>query len=183
MKPIGPLMIEHRLIERMVKLLAAEVEKIKKDSEVNTNLINVGVDFFRTYADRVHHGKEEEILFRELAQKQLTVEDNDMMQRLIQEHIWARQAVSKLSAANCQYIEGGKSALKVMIYEIDKLVKFYPLHIEKEDKHFFIPIMDYFSKEEQSTVLEQFWVFDRNMIHEKYRRIVEENEKGMPEKH
>jgi hemerythrin-like domain-containing protein len=172
-------MIEHRLIERMVNILAAELEKIKKAAEVNTNLINAGVDFFRTYADRAHHGKEEEILFRELALKKLSNADNEMMQRLIQEHIWARQAVSKLSAANCQYIEGGKAALKVMIYEVEKLVKFYPMHIEKEDKHFFIPVMDYFSTKEQSVMLEQFWVFDRNMIHEKYRRIVEENEKGI----
>jgi hemerythrin-like domain-containing protein len=172
-------MIEHRLIERMVNVLAAELENIKKTSGVNTNLINVGVDFFRTYADRTHHGKEEEILFRELAQKQISNADNEMMQRLIQEHIWARQAVSKLSAANCQYIEGGKAALKVMIYEVEKLVKFYPMHIEKEDKHFFIPIMNYFSTKEQSVMLEQFWVFDRNMIHEKYSRIVQENEKGI----
>jgi hemerythrin-like domain-containing protein len=69
MKPIGPLMIEHRLIERMVKLLAAELEKIKKMSYANISLVNVGVDFFRTYADRTHHGKEEEILFRELHKK------------------------------------------------------------------------------------------------------------------
>jgi hemerythrin-like domain-containing protein len=180
MKPIGPLMIEHRLIERMVKILAAELRNIKKTSDVNTSLINAGVDFFRTYADRMHHGKEEEILFRELKQKQLSVEDNEMMQRLIQEHIWAREAVSKLSAANGRYSEGDEVALKVMIYEIEKLVQFYPVHIEKEDQHFFIPVLDYFSKEEQRAMLDEFWVFDRNMIHEIYKKIVEEKEKEMP---
>ena len=180
MKPIGPLMIEHRLIERMVKLLDAELGNIKKTSAVNTSLINAGVDFFHTYADRTHHGKEEEILFRELTQKQLSVEDNEMMQRLIQEHIWAREAVSKLSAANGRYTEGDEDALKDIIYEVEKLVKFYPMHIEKEDKHFFIPAMDYFSKEEQRAMLDEFWVFDRNMIHEKYQKIVEEKEKEMP---
>jgi hemerythrin-like domain-containing protein len=180
MKPIGPLMIEHRLIERMVKLLDAELGNIKKTSAVNTSLINAGVDFFHTYADRTHHGKEEEILFRELTQKQLSVEDNELMQRLIQEHIWAREAVSKLSAANGRYIEGDKDALKVMIYEVEKLVKFYPMHIEKEDKQFFIPVMNYFSMEEQSAMLDAFWVFDRNMIHEIYKKVVEENEREMP---
>jgi hemerythrin-like domain-containing protein len=180
MKPIGPLMIEHRLIERMVKLLAAELGNIKKTSDINTSFINAGVDFFRTYADRTHHGKEEEILFRELTQKQLSVEDNKMMQRLIQEHIWARQAVIKLSTANGQYIEGDEDALKDILYEVEKLVKFYPMHIEKEDKHFFIPAMNYFSKEEQSAMLDEFFAFDRNMIHEKYEKIVEEKEKEMP---
>ena len=180
MKPIGPLMIEHRLIERMVKILAAELGNIKKASDANTSLINTGVDFFHTYADRTHHGKEEEILFRELTTKQLSVEDNEMVQRLLQEHVWARQAVSKLSAANGRYSEGDEYALKVMIYEIEKLVKFYPMHIEKEDKHFFILSMNYFSREEQSAMLDEFWVFDRNMIHEKYQKIVEEKEKEMP---
>lgn len=180
MKPIGPLMIEHRLIERMVKLLTAELGNIKKTSEVNTSLINTGVDFFHTYADRTHHGKEEEILFRELTQKQLSVEDKKMMQQLIQEHIWARQAVINLSAANGRYSEGDEVSLKVMIYEIEKLVKFYPMHIEKEDQHFFIPAMDYFFKEEQSAMLNEFFVFDRNIIHEKYKKIVEEKEKEMP---
>jgi len=180
MKPIGPLMIEHRLIERMVKILAAELGNIKKASDANTSLINTGVDFFHTYADRTHHGKEEEILFRELTTKQLSVEDNEMVQRLLQEHVWARQAVSKLSAANNRYSEGEEDALKVMIYEIEKLVKFYPMHIEKEDQHFFIPALKYFSNEEQSAMLDEFWTFDKNMIHEKYQKIVEEKEKEMP---
>ena len=179
MKPIGPLMIEHRLIERLVKLLSAELENIKKTSDVKTGFINVGVDFFLTYADRTHHGKEEEILFRELTQKQLTVEDKTMMQRLIQEHIWARQAVSKISAANSRYINGNKDVLKDMIYEIEKIVKFYPMHIEKEDKRFFIPVMKYFSRKEQSAMLDEFWVFDRSMIHEKYKKVVDEKEKEM----
>jgi hemerythrin-like domain-containing protein len=170
-------MIEHRLIERLVKLLSAELDSMKKSSDVNTDFIKTGVDFFRTYADWTHHGKEEEILFRDLAKKQLSGEDKTMMERLIQEHIWARQSVSKLSAANGRYIKGDKDALKDMMYELEKLVKFYPVHIEKEDKHFFIPIMQYFSDIEQSAMLDKFWVFDRSIIHEKYKKVVEENEK------
>ena len=64
MKPIGPLMWEHRLIERMVKLLKKELIKIKEIDKVDTNFILIVVDFFRTYADRTHHGKEEDILFK-----------------------------------------------------------------------------------------------------------------------
>jgi hypothetical protein len=38
--------------------------------------------------------------------------------------------------------------------------------------------MNYFSKREQDALLEEFWVFDRGMIHEKYRNMVEEEEKA-----
>lgn len=72
MMPIGPLMIEHRLIERMVKTIKGELRKISEENEVNVIFIDTAVDFFRTYADRCHHGKEEDILFRDLAKKPLS---------------------------------------------------------------------------------------------------------------
>ncbi len=178
MKPIGPLMIEHRLIERMVTLLGGALETMKKKMEVNTDLINAGVDFFRIYADRTHHGKEEEIFFRDLSMKELSAEDKIMMERLIQEHIWARQAVTKLDAANSRYAQGDRDALKDMTYELEKLVTFYPMHIEKEDKEFFLPVMKYFSVQEQRAMLDEFWKFDQSMIHEKYRKMVQEEEKA-----
>jgi hemerythrin-like domain-containing protein len=170
-------MKEHRLIERMVRLLGKEWQNMKDTSNVETNLISIGTDFFRIYADRTHHGKEEDILFKKLSTKRLSTEENEMMERLIQEHIWARQAITKLSVANNRYIHGDTEALKEMVYELEKIIKFYPLHIEKEDKHFFVPVMAYFSEAEQQAMLEEFWEFDRQLIHEKYKKVVEEIEK------
>jgi hemerythrin-like domain-containing protein len=176
MKPAGPLMIEHRLIERMVALLERGLEAMKTSAEVNTGLILVGVDFFRVYADRTHHGKEENILFAELRDKSMSDDERQMMLRLTQEHAWARHAVGKLGSANDRYLRGDSAALNTMIYELDKIVRFYPEHIDKEDRHFFIPVMDYFTPAEQQAMLDRFWEFDRTMIHEKYRNVVEEQE-------
>jgi len=36
--------------------------------------------------------------------------------------------------------------------------------------------MNYFSQEEQDSMLQKFYEFDRNMIHEKYRKVVEKYE-------
>ncbi len=72
MKPIGPLMREHRLIERMVGALAGNLKITAETGRIDTNVTAVAVDFFRTYADRTHHGKEEDILFRDLAKKRLS---------------------------------------------------------------------------------------------------------------
>ena len=60
-----------------------------------------------------------------------------------------------------------------------ELAEFYPRHIEKEDKYFFLPCMKYFSREEQAAMLNEFWEFDRKLVHEKYKKIVEEIEKVM----
>ncbi|MFX1339996.1 MAG: hemerythrin domain-containing protein, partial [Promethearchaeota archaeon] len=72
MLPIGPLMIEHRLIERLINVLQVELENIEQSNEVNPFFIDLSVDFIITYADQTHHGKEEDILFRELKNKEIS---------------------------------------------------------------------------------------------------------------
>jgi hemerythrin-like domain-containing protein len=146
MMPIGPLMIEHRLIERMVKVIRGELQKISEENEVNVSFIDTAVDFFRTYADRCHHGKEEDILFRDLAKKPLSSEHKKTMQELIEEHIYARKTVGRLVDAKEKYAQHGNNALEDIVAIISELVEFYPKHIEKEDKHFFIPVMNYQQK-------------------------------------
>ena len=59
MLPIGPLMWEHRLIERMIKLMKARLVVMAETEKLDSNFISVTTDFLRTYADRCHHGKEE----------------------------------------------------------------------------------------------------------------------------
>ncbi len=177
MKPIAPLMIEHRLIERMIEILKSELENIEKYDRVNPVLIDYAVDFIRTYADQTHHGKEEDILFRELKKKNLFPEHERIMNELIEEHKIGRKTTMELVAANTKYIQGNRSIIATIFEKIDFLVDFYPRHIEKEDKRFFIPIMDYFSEEEQAAMLEEGRVFDRKMIHRKYQKIILDFEK------
>jgi len=71
MKPRGPLMIEHRLIEKMLHITSKELALIKKNKKVNSIFIDTFVDFIRIYADRTHHGKEEDILFTALGYKDM----------------------------------------------------------------------------------------------------------------
>ena len=174
MKPIGPLMWEHRLIEKMLASMMRHIDQVEKSKKVNPLIIDMAVDFVRTYADRTHHGKEEEILFRDLAKKNLTPELKKIMQELLDEHIWGRKTTAALVAAKEKYLQGDKGKLTEIISLAWELGNFYPKHIEKEDKHFFYPCQEYFNKDEQEKMLAEFWEFDRKMIHEKYNKIVEE---------
>lgn len=174
MKPIGPLMWEHRLIESMVSLMREEIVKINERREVRTAFIDVIVDFFRIYADRTHHGKEEDILFRELKKKKMDSPNETIMNELIDEHTYGRKTVGRLIDANEHYQKGNSDALEKIVTCLTELSEFYPRHIEKEDKRFFYPCLEYLSQEEQDAMLKEFWTFDRNMIHEKYRKVVED---------
>ncbi len=172
MLPIGPMMIEHRLIERMITIMGKELERIKISKKANPSLIDTIVDFIQTYADHCHHGKEENILFRELKKKALSAEHKDIMNELIEEHIFGRKTTGRLVGANRGYVKGDTDNLPVIIECMSLLVDFYPRHIEKEDKHFFLPVMSYFSQEEKDSMLEEGFLFDQSLIHEKYKEIV-----------
>lgn len=178
MMPIGPLMIEHRLIERMIKQLNGKSQIFHKEKEVDTIFIDKTVDFIRMYADRCHHGKEEDILFRDLAKKQIQSEHKKIMAELVSEHIYGRNITRSLVLAKEKYGHGDKTALPDIVKLMVELAEFYPKHIEKEDKHFFLPCMSYFSKQEQIAMLNEFWEFDRKLFHEKYKKIVDEVELG-----
>jgi hemerythrin-like domain-containing protein len=169
-------MIEHRLIERMIAVLRVEVDRVKKTTTPDPVIIDQIVDFIRTYADKTHHGKEEDILFRELKKKAQSDADQKIMEELIAEHVKARENTRALVAAKERYLKGDKSAITEIVSRMEFLAGFYPVHIEKEDKHYFIPVMRYFSKAEQDAMLQEGREFDRKMIHRKYEQLVIENE-------
>ncbi|OHE16561.1 MAG: cation-binding protein [Syntrophobacterales bacterium GWC2_56_13] len=172
MKPIGPLMWEHRLIEKMLSLFGGETRKINEQNKVDALFVDTAVDFIQTYADRTHHGKEEDILFRNLVKKHLSPEHAQIMDELVEEHKYARKMVGMLVDAKERYLKGENTSQEV-VAPLMELAHFYPVHIEKEDKRFFFPCMEYFTKEEQDRMLQEFYEFDRNMIHEKYRKVVD----------
>jgi uncharacterized protein YeaO (DUF488 family) len=90
------------------------------------------------------------------AKKQPTTEYRTVMNELIAEHLVGRKLVNRLVSAKESYIQSDINALKEIVVRIKELVEFYPLHIEKEDKQFFIPSIEYFSKHEKDGMLQNF---------------------------
>jgi hemerythrin-like domain-containing protein len=173
MQARAPLMIEHRLIERMIVMVNRMLSQIEKEEKIDPVLIDTAVDFIRTYADRTHHGKEEDILFRDLKERKLAGEDQRLMDELIEEHILGRKITRNIIEANNRYRNGDAGALSEIVSGLRSLAGFYPKHIEKEDKVFFPAARQYFSESEDQAMLDEFWEFDRKMIHKKYASVVE----------
>jgi hemerythrin-like domain-containing protein len=63
MMPIGPLMIEQRLIERVIDVMREELNIFEKEKKLNPQFVKMAVDFIRSYADRCQQGKQQDILF------------------------------------------------------------------------------------------------------------------------
>lgn len=178
MQARGPLMIEHRLIERMLSVVKDALAQIEASRAVDPAFVDAAVDFIKVYADQTHHGKEEDILFRELKRRPLADADQRVMNELIDEHVLGRQITAALVAANARYRKGDGAALADIVEKLKTLVDFYPKHIAKEDKVFFPAARAYFSEAEDQAMLVEFWEFDRKMIHTKYTAVVEGLVKG-----
>jgi hemerythrin-like domain-containing protein len=167
-------MIEHRWIERMIADVRARLGEPASRKTIDSQYVGMVVDFLRTYADRCHHGKEEDILFEALAQKDLEPSLKQTMERLSADHQWARATTRLLVAANASLAAGDPASLEEVRRLLGELAAFYPEHIRLEDKAFFRPIMTYLSADEQAAMLKTFAEFDASLIHEKYRRLVQD---------
>ncbi|NLE68772.1 MAG: cation-binding protein [Clostridiales bacterium] len=173
MKPNGILMIEHRLIEKFLVMVGQEIDRIDERLAADEGFLKSTVDFIRNYADGIHHGKEEDILFEQLKDKAMNAEETAMMEELNAEHVVSRRMVSELVEAEAGYFGGDRTQLDVIKEKLTFLVNFYPVHIAKEDKDFFPKSQRYFSAEELDRMLAEFQAFDSGMDKEKYSRMYE----------
>jgi hemerythrin-like domain-containing protein len=94
------------------------------------------------------------------------------MNELVDEHRQAREKVKAIVELNERYRNGDKTVVSQIREVILWLADFYPVHIEKEDKEFFPKSEKYFSSDELAAMLQNFWTFDRSMIHEKYQGVL-----------
>ena len=172
-KPNGCLMIEHRTIERAIEILAVEKQRLEAGGELDPVFIDKMVDFIRTYADRCHHGKEEDILFDSLENKSLSEDEAALMRELVEEHKFGREMTKKLVSAKDAVVAGDTSQLQAVLDAVGTLIEFYPEHIRKEDEHFFPDTERHYDKAELDKMLKEFYDFDMQMIHEKYRNTVD----------
>ncbi len=179
MLPVDVLISEHRLILHAVSVLKKEQQKIAASGKVDPNFIIAAVDFFRTYADRYHHGKEEGIMFNALYKRKLSEADAAMLRELILEHAAARRAVTILEKQKTSYVDGQADALSGILESLNTLIELYPAHIEKEDKHFFLPSMTYFTEREQQEMLQKFLEYNQAFTDNHYKLAIETLERGI----
>jgi hemerythrin-like domain-containing protein len=164
----------------MIKVMNRALLDAEERQKIDPRFLETATDFIRAYADRCHHGKEEDILFRELKKKKIALEHQKIMEELIEDHKRGRRVTARLVEANSRYMKGDKDTLSEIFECLRTLIGFYPKHIEKEDKRFFLPIMDYFSKEEKDAMLLEGYRFDADLLHAEYQKTVKEAQHRLP---
>jgi hemerythrin-like domain-containing protein len=94
--PIEMLMQEHRLFEQVLDSLDALARAAAEQKAVDRKTVASFAEFFRDFADRCHHGKEENHLFVELAKHGMP-EDSGPVGVMRHEHETGRALVREMA--------------------------------------------------------------------------------------
>jgi len=173
MTPAGALMIEHRLIERMIGLMQEQLERIRSEQNCDPKFMGAAVQFVDGYASKCHHAKEEGFLFRELDAKPLEPSLRELLGELRDEHVRLHALTSHLRQANDRYDRGEDGARAAIQQTLQELITLVSQHIEKEDKRFFVPAQKCFTEPELAEMMSQFREFDGQLFHAQYREVVD----------
>lgn len=131
-KSIENMMSEHRRIEQVLGSLATFVEQLQAGKDLPRHDLLKFADFFKNYADRCHHGKEEERLFL-LMNRNGFPREYGPVGVMLSEHTAGREQVRALAA-----IGGRSGALteseKAQVTEhAEEFITLLLSHIQKED--------------------------------------------------
>lgn len=157
--PIKELGQEHFHILQMIGVIRPVVQKLKSGEAVAKDHLQKIADFIVNYADKLHHGKEEAILFVELEKRQGV--NLALVNELVGEHGTGRDLIGGLKAALGKYEPGKPEAYHVAtsLSHYGELIK---EHIRKENG-LFAQAMEMLSKEEQAKMVVRFAGLEKEM--------------------
>ncbi|NLL39035.1 MAG: hemerythrin [Clostridiales bacterium] len=122
---------EHEVILLALQILGKMIEPSSRDPESLLHYYGEAVYFLKVFADKCHHGKEEDYLFKELVNKGIPNEGGPVGV-MLREHKQGRDYIAQMSRSiDEKNIEGFKKAAELYC---DLLLR----HIEKENNVLFV---------------------------------------------
>lgn len=135
MNSIEVLMNEHKKIIEFCKSMKSMCCTFIEGEKPDTNLLRECVDFGKNYADHLHHGKEEKILFKVMTEKLGPVADKLIKNGMLVEHDLGRLHMNELLEAADRY-DKDPSTLNTLdiITNASGYATLLNRHIGKEDE-------------------------------------------------
>ncbi|NOX57168.1 MAG: hemerythrin [Planctomycetes bacterium] len=177
MLPTDVLRAEHRVIQQVLGCLERMAQKAQSEETLDIQSAKSAIDFFRTFADRCHHGKEEAHLFPAMEAKGFP-RDGGPTGVMLYEHEQGRSHIREMDAAVDAVATGDSAALRRFIRHALAYIELLRAHIDKED-HCLFPMADQaFGESDQQQLREVFERVEREEIgedvHQRYVALANE---------
>jgi hemerythrin-like domain-containing protein len=141
MSVTAELFSEHEVILTMLGVLEEIAEQLEKGERIDHHDLGRSVEFVREFADRCHHGKEEDLLFPAMEEVGIPKEGGPIGV-MLDEHDLGRSFIRELKEAAHRYQNGDQKARQAMITNIRGYVDLLSRHIAKENQVLF-PMADH----------------------------------------
>jgi len=176
MRPTDVLEEEHRVIERMLECLEKMVEKAQSDGKLDRAAALDAVAFFREFADRCHHAKEETHLFPMMEAHGFSPQAGPTAV-MRHEHEQGRAHVAGMAEA-AKALGDDPKALATFTRHARAYTELLHEHIAKENECLFPMANNALGPEEQKKLLELFEKVEEeggaHEVHAKFSRMAEE---------
>ena len=161
---------EHVVIAKVVAAAPLLADLLEAGQTVDVETLRGVVEFMRTFADKCHHGKEEELLFPLLLKKGVPAEGCPVGP-LMAEHTAGRALVRKLADAAKAYQSGDPAAKEAVVQGLRGIGTLYPNHIWKEDYLLFPMTLKVVGLEEQQALYHQFEQVEERVGRDVHQRL------------
>jgi hemerythrin-like domain-containing protein len=168
---------EHKLILRMIALLENNVALMEAGKFRDWQFFLDAVDFIRNYADRFHHAKEEDVLFKALVDNGMP-RDNSPVAAMLLAHDHGRAFVRAMEEAARRAQAGEAGRIPLIAENARGYIALLRDHIDKED-HILYPLAERVLPEApRPGMLRAYRDAEARTpgLEEKYRRLVEQYE-------
>jgi hemerythrin-like domain-containing protein len=132
MKPIENLKTEHEDILLMLDVLERMSEKISSGESVQIDHLKDVLKFLQVFADKCHHGKEENYLFTAMLESGVP-EKGGPLSVMLSEHNRGRRFVEEMKSLLDSYEKGDSGSLMVLATPLLQYVELQLSHIWKEN--------------------------------------------------
>jgi len=175
MKPTEQLRKEHKAIKLMLDILEKVCERLESGQKVNPEHLDRILEFIKVFADKCHHGKEEDLLFPAMEEAG-TPRERGPIGVMLTEHNMGRDYVNGMSEAVAKFKAGDEKALSEIVEYARNYITLLTQHIEKEDNILF-PMADmHLSEEKQEELLEKFEIVEQEKIgvgkHDEFHKLL-----------
>ena len=135
MKATQVLRDEHEGILAMLAVVETAAKRLESGKEIPSDMMTNAVGFFRNFADKCHHGKEEDELFPTLERYGIPKQGGPIGVMLA-EHDQGRAFVRSMGDAADKYARGDKTAAPALAQSTLGYVNLLRQHIAKENNVF-----------------------------------------------
>lgn len=180
MESIRIMVKEHENIRRMLKVIREICYRVMTKGDYEISDFPRVIDFVRNYADKHHHGKEEDILFETMSKEIEKLAKSGAITGMYIEHDWGRLYMANLEKGLEGFENGNDSSRLDIIANAIAYADLLDRHIEKENTALYKFAENMLSGESKISIDEECKKIEdlatEKGLQEKYIAMVEELE-------